>query len=78
MTSLRIDRDSWEKNAQPGELLYHQRSDWRAQPDFFSHTIDLFQFFGFKSTDFACKTVLDLGAGSRLRSGFFLVQISTR
>lgn len=61
----------WHSSAQPAELEYHIHSEWRRSGDFWPQTQELFSAFGFHPTDYAGKTILDLGAGSQLRSKFF-------
>lgn len=63
----------WKKFAQQGELSFHEHSgaNFRMSERFDSQTIALFEKNGFNSNDYKGKRILDLGAGSKLRSLFF-------
>lgn len=61
----------WRRLSQPGELAFHQQNDWRASPAFMEETVHLLEGFGFHRGDFAGELIVDLGAGSKLRSRFF-------
>jgi SAM-dependent methyltransferase len=63
---------SWRWLAQRGEFHFHQNDQWRQTDDFYRHTHELFGHFGFSPEAFAGKTVIDLGAGSKLRTKYFL------
>jgi len=70
-----IKRDSvyeqWQSAAQCGELDYHVFR--KEQPDEQLEKINraLFEGFGFSEKDLVGKTVVDIGAGSHLRTRFF-------
>jgi SAM-dependent methyltransferase len=68
---LSFDRSEWTNRAQPGELAWHQTDQWRRSDDFMVDSARLFEHFGFAPNDFAGRVVLDLGAGSRLRTRYF-------
>jgi hypothetical protein len=57
--------------AQQWEFLFHRKDGWRHTPDFMAHTARLFQHFGFRPDQYRGRTVVDVGAGSMLRSRFF-------
>lgn len=61
----------WQRKAQTGELAFHRRDTWRPSDNFATRTALLFERFGFRSDQFAGKTVIDVGAGSKLRTKFF-------
>lgn len=61
----------WKNTAQVGEFQFHARNEWRQSDEFTNQTIKLFDYFGFKRDEYQNKTVIDLGAGSRLRSKYF-------
>lgn len=61
----------WTKVAQPGEFSFHKRNRLRNGPRFARESTKLFEGFGFSSDDFAGRVVVDLGAGSKLRTKFF-------
>src|SRR5207247_10536123 len=63
--------DLWKTSAQEGELRFHKQNRWRETDDFRAHSKKLFEYFGFREDQYAGKTVIDLGAGSRLRTKFF-------
>ena len=58
-------------HAQAGELEFHQRNRWRTTPAFAEQSAKLFEHFGFAANDYVGRTVIDLGAGSKLRTKFF-------
>ena len=64
-------RLAWERWAQPGELAYHRQDRWRPSPNFERDNARLLSHFGFEPEQFRNRTLIDLGAGSRLRSRFF-------
>jgi 2-polyprenyl-3-methyl-5-hydroxy-6-metoxy-1,4-benzoquinol methylase len=64
-------RDEWEREAQEGEFRWHKRDRWRQTPDFMAQTDRVFRHFGFTPGDYAGQTVIDVGAGSMLRTKFF-------
>ena len=64
-------RLEWEREAQEGEFRFHKRDRWRQTGDFMAQTDRLFRHFGFAPADYAGKTVIDVGAGSMLRTKFF-------
>ena len=66
-----IDFTKWLHSAQPGELEYHRNNQWRQSPEFLTHAAQLFNHFGLNAEDYRGKTVIDLGAGSKLRSKHF-------
>ena len=71
-TLLKIDPDQWLNEAQEGEFKLQRGPNVRDNDKaFLDGTNKLFQRFGFKPNDFASKTVIDLGAGSRLRALYF-------
>lgn len=67
----RHDRAEWQRTAQEGEFDFHQKSTWRQTPDFMAQTSRLFDHFGFSPEGWAGKTIIDLGAGSMLRTRYF-------
>ena len=64
-------RAAWQRWAQPGEYAFHRDDQWRAGPAFEADNARLFRHFGFRPDQFRGGVVIDLGAGSRLRSRFF-------
>jgi 2-polyprenyl-3-methyl-5-hydroxy-6-metoxy-1,4-benzoquinol methylase len=56
---------------QRGELRHHLNDTWRESSDFMAQSDALFRHWGYAPTDFADLMVVDIGAGSRLRSLFF-------
>jgi SAM-dependent methyltransferase len=61
----------WRFVAQLGELRFHQRNEWRQSPDFMRQTATLFDWWGYSPKAYAGEIVVDIGAGSRLRSRYF-------
>ena len=70
--SIKHDREAWQDKAQPGEFNWHVKNKWRPSPAFMEQTIGLFDWFGFHREQYAGRTVIDLGAGSKLRTKYFL------
>lgn len=68
---VHVPRQDWERDAQPGEFQFHRENRWRQTEDFVAQTESLLQHFGFDPHDYDGRTVLDLGAGSKLRTKFF-------
>lgn len=67
----KASKEDWEKVAQKGEFDFHKKNVWRNSPKFMEDTIMLFDSFGFSRDQYKGKTVLDLGAGSKLRAKYF-------
>lgn len=64
-------RLEWELVAQPGEMDFHRDSSFRQGPQFMEHTERLFRSWGYSPDAFQGRLVVDLGAGSKLRSRYF-------
>ena len=64
------EHDKWLL-AQKHELDFHCRSKFRQSGSFATSNAEMFRNFGFKASDYEGEVVLDLGAGSKLRSNFF-------
>ena len=71
MTATDAAFEQWQSTAQTGELEFHISK--RPKPDRGLEELNrlLFEVFGFKADEFAGKTVVDMGAGSYLRTRFF-------
>jgi SAM-dependent methyltransferase len=67
----RVSRETWGDRAQEAEFRFHKQDTWRHTDDFMIQTDRLFRHFGFGPDDYAGRTVVDLGAGSKLRTKFF-------
>ena len=63
--------EAWSKLAQEGEFNFHKNNKWRQSDDFMQQTIKLFDYFGFSRSQYKGKTIIDLGAGSKLRTKYF-------
>ena len=72
MKDMISSKESWESIAQPSELAFHQNNKWREDKNFVIESKKLFEYFGFDGYDFLGKNVMDLGAGSKLRTTFFV------
>ncbi len=71
-TVLKIDGEKWSAEAQAGELAFHKRPNFRSDAQVFSEAnARFFRSFGYKEDQFEGKTVVDLGAGSKLRGKYF-------
>jgi 2-polyprenyl-3-methyl-5-hydroxy-6-metoxy-1,4-benzoquinol methylase len=68
---IKQDKSKWQQIAQAGEFRFHKRDTWRQSPNFMSQTRRLFRHFGFRPEEFVGKTIIDLGAGSKLRTKYF-------
>lgn len=68
-----LRKSLWRMLAQPGEYAFHDTAgkDFRMSDDFMIQTATFFEKFKFNKNQYSKKNVLDLGAGSRLRSLFF-------
>ncbi|GAA2632406.1 hypothetical protein Adu01nite_11990 [Paractinoplanes durhamensis] len=64
-------RETWAAVAQDGEFQFHKNDTWRKTPDFMNQTDRLLRHFGFTPEQYAGKVVVDVGAGSMLRTRFF-------
>ena len=62
----------WKNKAQNFELNFHINNNWRPSDDFEKHSQLLFNYFGFNQNSFEGKNILDLGAGSKLRTKYFI------
>ena len=65
------NRDKWATEAQEGEFSFHKNDTWRKTPDFMQQTDRLLRHFGFTPEEYAGRVVVDVGAGSMLRTKFF-------
>jgi SAM-dependent methyltransferase len=63
--------ESWAVTAQEHEYAFHAANEWRRSPRFATDSARLWEHFGFRADQLAGKTVVDVGAGSRLRTRFF-------
>lgn len=66
------DEDAWAKSAQPGELAFHIRPGIRARDDQWSAEVNSkWEYAELGPNDYEGKVVVDIGAGSRLRTLYF-------
>ncbi|HYN93018.1 MAG TPA: methyltransferase domain-containing protein [Pilimelia sp.] len=66
-----VDREKWASVAQEGEFRFHKNDTWRQTASFMAQTDRLLRHFGFTPEQYAGRTVVDVGAGSMLRTKFF-------
>lgn len=67
-----IDREAWATAAQSGELDYHKRHNFRAQDQvWWAVVVREWKLLGLEPTGWEGKFIIDVGAGSRLRSLYF-------
>lgn len=67
-----IDRDAWASAAQEGELGFHKRHNFRAEQQvWWTHVQRDWAALGLKPTGWEGKVIIDVGAGSKLRSLYF-------
>ncbi|HEX2355667.1 MAG TPA: methyltransferase domain-containing protein [Micromonosporaceae bacterium] len=67
----RVSPETWGRRAQEAEFHFHKQDRWRHTDAFRAQSDRLFRHFGFEPDDYTGKTVVDLGAGSQLRTKFF-------
>jgi SAM-dependent methyltransferase len=68
---LKEDLDSWKNKAQPGELAFHKRPNDRSGADWHRLNSAVWRRYGFEPTGLEGKVIIDIGAGSRLRTLYF-------
>lgn len=61
----------WKHAAQKGELEFHAADRWRPSDAFHESNARLLTEFGFRPDDFDGRVLIDLGAGSKLRTRYF-------
>lgn len=73
MTVTSVPRSRWADQAQPGELAFHKQNGHYRGDDakWNARNAEILTEAGFAPGDFAGQRILDVGAGSRLRSTFF-------
>lgn len=65
------DTESWSSVAQEGELGFHKRPNMRSDAAWSANVAKDWQELGFEADAWKGKTVIDVGAGSRLRTLYF-------
>jgi 2-polyprenyl-3-methyl-5-hydroxy-6-metoxy-1,4-benzoquinol methylase len=69
---IQSSKEQWENISQGGELEFHKRPNIRSDSQkFLEGNSRLWTMLGFKSDQYTGKTILDVGAGSKLRGKFF-------
>jgi SAM-dependent methyltransferase len=66
-----VDPETWSGVAQPGELAFHKRPGLRSSPDWEAKNAAFWQRRGFSADGWEGKLVVDVGAGSKLRTRYF-------
>jgi SAM-dependent methyltransferase len=67
-----IDREAWSQAAQNGELDFHKRHNFRAEEQVWRTCVERdWKVLGLEPTGWEGKFIIDVGAGSRLRSLYF-------
>ena len=66
-----VDPKSWSGVAQPGELAFHKRPGLRSSPDWEAKNVAFWRRRGFSPHGWEGKLIVDVGAGSRLRTLYF-------
>lgn len=66
-----IDPKTWSTVAQPGELAFHKRPGLRSGADWEAKNVAFWERRGFVPDGWEGKLVVDVGAGSRLRTLYF-------
>jgi 2-polyprenyl-3-methyl-5-hydroxy-6-metoxy-1,4-benzoquinol methylase len=71
-SKVKSQKENWQTDAQKFEFDFHKTNAFRQSEEFMLETERLFSSFDFSKEDYSEKKILDLGAGSKLRSKFFL------
>lgn len=66
-----VDRRRWSSVAQTGELEFHKKPNSRSEPTWDENNSRLWRRLGFEPDSWEGKLIVDVGAGSRLRTLFF-------
>lgn len=66
-----VDPETWSSVAQPGELAFHKRTNIRSGADWPASNAAFWKRRGFAPDGWERKLVVDVGAGSRLRTLYF-------
>lgn len=61
----------WVNLSQKKEFRFHKNDNWRRTEDFLIQNNLLFKYWGFNENDYENKIIIDIGAGSKLRSKYF-------
>jgi SAM-dependent methyltransferase len=69
--SARTDQTTWQERAQEGELAFHKRPNVRSSTGWDDDTHRKWTTFGFERDGWNEKLIVDVGAGSRLRTRWF-------
>ncbi len=69
--SLTTDSEAWRSTAQEGELSFHKKPNVRSGGQWEADTDRKWTTFGFDRDGWADKLIVDVGAGSRLRTKWF-------
>lgn len=70
-TRTAVDRKRWSADAQAGELAFHKRPNSRSDRSWEENNEKLWRRLGFEPDGWEGKLIVDVGAGSRLRTLFF-------
>lgn len=66
-----VDPESWGTVAQPGELAFHKRPGLRSSAEWEVKNVAFWERRGFDADGWKGKLIVDVGAGSRLRTLYF-------
>jgi len=69
--ALSTDPGAWQDRAQEGELAFHKKPNVRSGDSWAVDTDRKWTHFGFDRTAWADQLIVDVGAGSRLRTMWF-------
>lgn len=64
--------EQWASEAQEGEFAFHAANQWRRSSQFLIDNARLWEHFGFDANQLAGRVLVDIGAGSRLRTRYFV------
>ncbi len=63
--------EAWAGPAQDQEFAYHATHKGRRSPQFTINSARFWEHFGFRADQFAGQVIVDVGAGSKLRTRYF-------
>jgi hypothetical protein len=63
--------EAWAGSAQDQEFAFHEVNTWRRSERFTPDSARLWEYFGFRAEQFVGQVIVDVGAGSKLRTRYF-------
>lgn len=71
INQVKFSEEKWQADAQTNEFDWHKHDEWRPSKKFAEDNERLLRSWGFNESDYSGQMVVDLGAGSKLRTRFF-------